>query len=96
MLVGAASRACTSLGCWHPDEDHTNDVDFSPAGIRKRWEAGYEAARRAIQQKPWTGDFDPLAGVILHEPDDETLVIGSNVAPTRATLRADLPILATG
>ena len=51
------------------NEDHTKDVDFTPAGIRKRWEAGYENARRAIELAPWRGDFDPLDGVILHEPE---------------------------
>jgi NTE family protein len=52
------------------NEDHTKDVDFSPSGIRKRWEAGHVDTRRAIERKPWQGDFDPLEGVILHEPDD--------------------------
>ena len=51
-------------------QDHTKDVDFSPSGIRTRWEAGYENARRAIEQAPWQGEFGPLDGVILHEPDD--------------------------
>jgi Patatin phospholipase len=46
------------------NEDHTKDVDFSPSGIRMRWEAGYASAQRAIAQKPWQGDFDPLDGVI--------------------------------
>ena len=51
------------------NEDHTKDVDFSPSGIRKRWEAGHADTRRAIERKPpWQGDFDPLEGVILHEP----------------------------
>jgi NTE family protein len=54
------------------NEDHTKDVDFSPAGIRRRWEAGYANARRAIEQAPWQGEFGPLDGVILHEPDDIT------------------------
>jgi NTE family protein len=49
-------------------EDHTKDVDFSPSGIRRRWEAGYVQARRALEQAPWQSDFDPLDGVILHEP----------------------------
>ena len=46
-------------------EDHTKDVDFSPAGIRTRWEASYENARRAIDLAPWRGEFGPLDGVIL-------------------------------
>ncbi len=55
-----AVRALTAYGCltrmhvvrllWpgHDDEDHTKDIDFSPSGIRKRWEAGYEKTMRAI------------------------------------------------
>jgi NTE family protein len=50
------------------NEDHTKDVDFSPGGIRRRWEAGYENACRAIALAPWRGEFGPLDGVILHEP----------------------------
>jgi NTE family protein len=53
------------------NEDHTKDVDFSPSGIRKRWEAGHADTQRAIETKPWQGDFDPLEGIILHEPGDE-------------------------
>ena len=51
-------------------EDHTKDIDFSPAGIRNRWNAGYIAAQRAIQQTPWQGEFSPLDGVVLHEVTD--------------------------
>ena len=50
------------------NEDHTKDVDFSPAGIRTRWDAGYANARGAIEQAPWQAEFGPLDGVILHEP----------------------------
>jgi NTE family protein len=49
------------------NEDHTKDVDFSPSGIRERWAAGYASAKRAIEQAPWRGEFDPLEGVVLHE-----------------------------
>lgn len=49
-------------------EDQTKDVDFSASGIRARWQAGYEHARHAIASGPWRGSFDPLDGVILHEP----------------------------
>jgi hypothetical protein len=64
---------------------------ITPAGAR----TVVCAARRAIQHKPWMGDFDPLQGIILYEPGDDTrTVIGSTVA-ARATLRADLPVLAT-
>jgi NTE family protein len=51
------------------NEDHTKDVDFSPSGIRARWDAGYTNTRRAIDQAAWQGKFDSLDGVILHEPE---------------------------
>jgi NTE family protein len=53
------------------NEDRTKDVDFSPSGIAKRWEAGYANTRRAIEAAPWEGEFDPLDGVILHEMNHE-------------------------
>jgi hypothetical protein len=53
------------------NEDHTKDVDFSPSGIRKRWEAGYADTLRAIERKAWQGEFDPLEGVILHEAAED-------------------------
>jgi NTE family protein len=48
-------------------EDHTKDIDFSPEGIRARWEAGHAETNRVLAQAPWTGDVDPLEGFILHE-----------------------------
>jgi NTE family protein len=48
-------------------ENHTKDVDFSPSGIRMRWECGYDATKRALALAAWRGEFDPLDGVILHE-----------------------------
>src|SRR6266849_810846 len=49
-------------------ENHTKDIDFSPAGIRLRWEAGYADTSRALQRHAWDDECDPLEGVILHEP----------------------------
>jgi NTE family protein len=49
------------------NENHTKDIDFSPAGISSRWEAGYADTLRALERKPWEDDCDPLEGVILHE-----------------------------
>jgi NTE family protein len=49
-------------------EDHTKDIDFTLAGIRARREAGYAAARRAIQRAPWNAPVDPMEGVFIHEP----------------------------
>jgi NTE family protein len=54
------------------NEDPTKDVDFTPVGIRKRWEAGYANAHRAIELAPWRAELGPLDGVILHEPEDAT------------------------
>lgn len=48
-------------------ETHAKDIDFSRAGIRQRWEAGFEHTRYMLEKKPWQGEFDPLEGVILHE-----------------------------
>jgi NTE family protein len=48
-------------------EDHTKDVDFSPAGIKERWSAGYAHTKAVLAREPWVGQFDPLSGVILHE-----------------------------
>jgi NTE family protein len=48
-------------------EDHTKDIDFSPSGIRKRWEAGYADTKRVLEAAPWSGEFDPVEGFILHE-----------------------------
>ena len=52
-------------------ETHTKDIDFSPCGIARRWEAGYVHTRSVLARKPWLGEFDPLAGVVLHEHMEE-------------------------
>jgi NTE family protein len=48
-------------------EDHAKDIDFSPAGISARWDAGYTETSRVLAQQPWTHQFDPVEGFILHE-----------------------------
>jgi len=52
-------------------ETHTKDIDFSPSGITQRWDAGYAHTRSVLARRPWIGEFDPLAGVVLHEHMDE-------------------------
>jgi NTE family protein len=52
-------------------ESHTKDIDFSPDGIRLRWQAGHAHTQAALQRRPWLDAFDPLAGVILHECESE-------------------------
>jgi NTE family protein len=51
------------------NESHVKDIDFSPAGIRARWQAGYADTTRALEAQAWLEPFDPLEGVILHEPE---------------------------
>ena len=56
------------------NENHTKDIDFSPSGIRQRWEAGYADTACALQRAAWDDDdCDPLEGVILHEPMPDTV-----------------------
>jgi len=49
------------------DEDHTKDIDFSRAGIRARWDAGYDDAKHILEAAPWEVEFDPMEGFHLHE-----------------------------
>ena len=58
-------------------EDHTKDIDFSPAGIRARWEAGYADTRRLIANAPWQGEFDTIEGFILHESKAGAEIVSS-------------------
>jgi NTE family protein len=50
-------------------EDHTKDIDFTRAGIRTRWQAGYADTRRILAQKPWQRDLEPLEAVVVHASD---------------------------
>jgi NTE family protein len=96
-------RALTAYGCltrMHvvrllapglANEDHTKDVDFSPSGIRQRWEAGYADTLSAIRQEPWRFEGDPLDGVILHEPDRDGIYRPSRDACDPATTAASEP-----
>jgi len=52
-------------------EDHTKDIDFSRAGIRRRRQAGREDMLRVLDRKPWTAPHDPLEGFVLHQPELE-------------------------
>jgi NTE family protein len=48
-------------------EGHTKDIDFTPSGIRARWQAGYTDTRRAIERAPWRREVDAMDGIIVHE-----------------------------
>jgi NTE family protein len=51
------------------NENHTKDIDFSPEGVGRRWEAGYADTSRVLQRKAWEDACDPLEGIILHEQE---------------------------
>ena len=73
-----AVQALTSWGCCTTmhvahllaprleGEDHTKDIDFTPAGIRTRREAGYADTQRMLERAPWRTPCDPIEGVIEH------------------------------
>jgi len=48
-------------------EDHAKDIDFSPEGIRQRWDAGYRHTIETLEKAPWRAEFDPGEGFILYE-----------------------------
>lgn len=48
-------------------ETHTKDIDFSPAGIQARWQAGYQNTSNVVARAPWMNEVDPLEGFVLHE-----------------------------
>lgn len=48
-------------------EDHTKDIDFTPAGVAARWQAGRDFARRRIAAAPWNDAVDPADGIVVHE-----------------------------
>ena len=48
-------------------EDHLKDIDFTPGGIRARWEAGHAEGKRVLALAPWTRPVDPMEGVVIHD-----------------------------
>ena len=48
-------------------EDQLKDIDFTPAHIRVRWQAGYADTRRMLDLAPWTRPVDPIEGIIIHD-----------------------------
>jgi NTE family protein len=51
-------------------EDQLKDIDFTPAGIDARWEAGYAEGCRVLALAPWQRAVDPMEGVIIHDTAD--------------------------
>ncbi|SPH17511.1 hypothetical protein DEA8626_01034 [Defluviimonas aquaemixtae] len=66
-------------------DDHTKDVDFSLEGIRGRWQAGLEDTRKSIEAEPWSGEFDPLEGVFLHQAPWPGAVVAEHADLTELT-----------
>jgi hypothetical protein len=64
-------------------ETHTKDIDFSPRGIMRRWNAGYAHTKAVLERLPWVGKFDRLSGVVLHENPD-ILAHGGRIAAIKA------------
>ena len=60
-------------------EDQTKDIDFTPAGIRARWSAGYGLARRMIERAPWTLPVDPMEGVVIHDAETAARPLAAGV-----------------
>jgi NTE family protein len=60
-------------------EDQTKDIDFTPAGIRARREAGYAAATRIIRSAPWRAPVDPIEGVVIHDPGTGTRPLAAGI-----------------
>jgi NTE family protein len=48
-------------------EDQLKDIDFTPAGIRARCQAGYAETQRMLTLAPWRHPVDPMEGVVIHD-----------------------------
>jgi len=53
-------------------EDYFKDIDFSPDGIRARWQAGIDDTHRMLERAPWDDPVDPMEGIIVHELSKRT------------------------
>ncbi|RQS72609.1 patatin-like phospholipase family protein [Burkholderia sp. Bp8963] len=51
-------------------DNQLKDIDFTPAGIAARRQAGYDAAMRAIAARPWDAPMDPIEGLTVFSADD--------------------------
>lgn len=47
-------------------DDQLKDIDFTPAGLAARQQAGYEDAMRAIAGRPWEAPIDPIQGMTVY------------------------------
>ncbi|MGU7778983.1 patatin-like phospholipase family protein [Burkholderia sp. PU8-34] len=51
-------------------DNQLKDIDFTPAGIAARRQAGYDAAMRAIAARPWDVPMDPIEGLTVYSADE--------------------------
>jgi NTE family protein len=51
------------------NEDMLREIDFTTAGIQRRWRAGYEDTMRILERRPWEIPIDPMVGVAVHDSD---------------------------
>jgi NTE family protein len=61
-------------------EDHSKDLDFSAAGIRRRREAGYRDTMETLEKAPWRAPVDDIEGFVLHEASGGRMVETSAAA----------------
>jgi NTE family protein len=51
------------------NDDYLREIDFTPEGIRARWQAGYADTVRMLERRPWEVPIDPMLGVAVHDSD---------------------------
>jgi NTE family protein len=51
------------------NDDYLREIDFSSAGIQRRWRAGYDDTMRTLDRRPWETPIDPMVGVAVHDSD---------------------------
>jgi NTE family protein len=47
-------------------DDPLKDIDFSPAVLAARRQAGYDDTMRAIDARPWEAEMDPIEGLTVY------------------------------
>jgi NTE family protein len=61
-------------------EDHLKDIDFTPSGIRTRWQAGYEHAQRILKASPWDRPVNPVEGIVIHDSlEDVSMPVAAGI-----------------
>jgi NTE family protein len=51
------------------NEDYLRDIDFSPSGVQRRWQSGYDDTVQTLERHPWDTPIDPMVGVAVHDSD---------------------------